>query len=137
MNENELDELRLKVAEARGLRAVNHPVDDDPSWIIEDANGNQLSGWWTKEYGAWADFFENHDYSRDIAAAWELAEDAEKVGVGFDLTNVRYEESKLIRYEATFYDPWGGPKSLEYKFEAATAPIAIARAFLAWKEGQP
>lgn len=76
------------------------------------------------------------DWPRDIAAAWELVKEAECQGVGFNLANEKFLEDGRIEYEATFYDPWGGPLATEYQISAPTAPEAISRAYFAWKEGK-
>jgi hypothetical protein len=78
-------------------------------------------------------------WPEDLSAAWELVEDAEAAGVGFELSNIHKDilTAKWLRtewaYDATFFDPIGGPVSLKYKAEDLTAPLAICRAWLFWK----
>jgi hypothetical protein len=139
---NNLDDLNKRI------REIRFPISNWP------ADRGQVCGWPYREDGctpgncsmrpgpevrACDDW---RDYTHDIAAAWELAGDAERAGVGFDLCNCETthyetgkEPTKTYSWVATFYDPWGGPACQEYKAEAPTAADAISRAYYAWRRG--
>ena len=85
-----------------------------------------------------------HDREIHFAPAWEVNIDhalellarAEQENAGFSLVNIRYHEDQRIAYVCTIYDPWGGPAHREFIREAPTMELAIATAWLAWKESK-
>ena len=156
---DELDELRLRIAKARGWRftKMTPGPNNDAQLPFRDrtlysftkpgeANANEY--WIEETIEEWPDNWrailhgwEIPDYPGMLAAAWELVEEAQVNNVGFDLANAEITlyttgEPPKVRYawEAIFYDPWGGEACKKYKRDAPTAPEAICRAWLAWKE---
>lgn len=147
---DELDELRLKIAKAKGYPASvwsihkwtdthdalefdYRPCTMGAEVMYPDDRGD-CPGLEMFVDGAWISV---PDWPRSIAAAWELITEAEGAGVGFDLCDVVYTQpSNVYFYEATFFDPIGGPNSKRYEARCSTVPEAICRAWLAWKEGK-
>jgi hypothetical protein len=138
---NDLDELDIKVAEAKGMIVV-YPTPEETAILhgCRVSSGVYVSTGRQHEWGPVVDYVPN--FASDIATAWELVGDAEQAGVGFDLCNCETthyetgkEPTKRYSWVAIFYDPWGGPACREYKAEAPTAADAIARAYYDWQEG--
>lgn len=130
----ELDELRERIAKALGyywreigrdaylaLAAGHGTVDRDAVRVDEpDAKS--------------ARHYRCPDFPRDIAAAWGLVEEINEAGYPVALLNLPapFVGGKPF-CEAKVYDK----SHTEMMFhQAATAPEAICRAWLAWKEAQ-
>jgi hypothetical protein len=134
------DELRLAIAKARGWTVYHYDKDyrDSCYYCLLNGDGypvndDYMNNHHQTEAEAWADC---PDWPTDLNAAFGLVREAEGQNVGFSLHNVSYDNGKRITYEATFYDPWGGPKCEKYSVEATTPARAICEAWLKWKESE-
>jgi hypothetical protein len=120
MTENE--ELCLKVAKLKGLFPVQNTLNDSVNlgtiFINKDASIVSLG-----------------NCPESIADAWKLFEEMEKVGVGFSVFNLQHSDNHWS-YQVTIYDPVGGPEYSEYHVEGSSVPLAICKAFIAWRESQ-
>jgi hypothetical protein len=80
------------------------------------------------------------NWPESIADAWELVEECQNAGVGFDICNVKHSVltsgQVYWQYEVTLYDPIEGPNSTEHKANADTTPLAICKCWIPWKEAQ-
>jgi hypothetical protein len=141
---NELDELRLKIAKVRGFTFGDYyPVDvirEHPvlgkSKTIRRPDGYTFTG--PREMGEaeiWEIALQNPyfpDWPRDIAAAYELVAEMPRMQLNWYAKTAKHSRGK------------GGPlwtcrinMMNIMDFLGATAPEAIARAYLAWKDAQP
>jgi hypothetical protein len=126
---NELEELRLRIAIRQGYRVATF----GEGYATLFPPGESLPN--GAEMLDLADYIDSvPDWPNDLTTAWELVEEAERAGVGFELSNILHALTGVIEYEATFFDPWGGPMSEKYKATASTAADAIARAFYDWRK---
>jgi hypothetical protein len=135
------DELRRRIAEARGWTIYHYDKGPRGYYCLLDDDGYPVNYEFREnERATEAEVWEKDcpDWPNDLNAAFELVREAEAQGVGFSLHNVTYNDQERIAYEATFYDPWGGPACEEYTVEAATPARAISEAWLLYKaqEGQ-
>jgi hypothetical protein len=133
------DELRLAIAKAFGLTVYHYDkgylnyyclLESDGYPVNENHRENERATeaeCWEKDCPNWP---------TDLNAAFELVEEAEVQNVGFGLCNVTRDDGKRITYEATFYDPWGGPACKKYTVEAKNPARAICEAWLQWKESE-
>jgi hypothetical protein len=135
-HERELDDLIIRIYETRGAKIRNIDWMKNECEMWSEQTQLRDGGWWVMS-------FRPENYSRDIAAAFELVEEAHTKGVGFDLANsetTHYEtgvdSTMTYSWIAIFYDPIGGPACKQYKAEAPTPAEAISRAYLAWREAQ-
>lgn len=145
------DELRLAIAIASGWRWMQYPAPnisketwltglfppDRPGripvcngynkiWLPSDEFAPRFSNWDEAPY--WDDGESKRgfpDWPRDIAAAWELAEEMAEIDCGVYATDgewscVMYMDGAGILAEAV----------------CSTAPRAIAEAYLLWKQAQ-
>lgn len=96
-------------------------------WRVERQRGN--SPWLVKRPDHEWSRIEQHAFSTDIAAAWQVVEKMQADGWGHKhLTHSQYAESPSVEW--TFMQPGKGIRSI-VKAEAMTAPLAICLAALA------
>jgi hypothetical protein len=129
---SELDELRLRIARLDG-------------WIFPGESEQGDIDYMLNHYG-----ISNHpvpDYPNDIAAAWELVDEMNHSGDGFvDLIYAIHDNGPQLKWLCEFrmLSKWivkNGNDPLDGRSDyilglAPTAPEAICRAWLAWKEAQ-
>jgi hypothetical protein len=106
---DELDELRVMIAEKRGWTKVRMTK-------ILGLRGHVPQHDWDDALPDWP---------RDIAAAWELVEEMRAARVVFNFT--------YIGYASRWYCELAGGR---YAKGGDTAPEAISRAYLQWKESK-
>jgi hypothetical protein len=133
------DELRLAIAKAFGLTVYHYDKGYLNYYCLLESDGYPVNeNHRENERATEAECWEKDcpDWPTDLNAAFGLVREAEGQNVGFSLHNVTYDNGKRITYEATFYDPWGGPKCEKYSVEAPTPARAICEAWLKWKESE-
>jgi len=120
------EELRIKAAELCGFvlqeRAVKSPSGDIAAWTRQRGNGCEVA------MGSGS----LPDYPHDIAAAWELVEEAEKTNRGVSLfrNDKGVWEMAFSRERPELRMP--GEKFIGPNDHATgdTAPLAVTRAFV-------
>lgn len=110
---DELDELNERIYRAQGWEKLQPPAY--PQWQRPGPNGVEV-------------MYAPRDYARDIAAAYELLEDA----YAYTVTGPNLNKSKKV--EAILYKAGNPPHG--WMGRGDRLPEAISRAWLAWKEGQ-
>jgi hypothetical protein len=130
------DELRVKIAEARGWRVDAIPSSGDYACITQliDPDGNIVQ---TAVLERSLAYFANPGgylpyWNRDLNLAAELTEYAQSKGAGFEVCDALHgTEKPFWDYECIIYDPVG-PACRKYKATAATEPRARSEAFYKW-----
>jgi hypothetical protein len=125
---NELDELRLRIAKAKGWgiykigvepRKYIYPLPPEDHINLDPADISDGEIHWQSDAPDWP---------RDIAAAWELWDEMTAAKVELELSNQFSERDPyMLKWSKGFGDIW-------HAVLAATVQKAIARAWLAWKE---
>ncbi|MFA6204329.1 MAG: hypothetical protein WC710_14220 [Gallionella sp.] len=129
MNRDEImamdaDALRLAIAEAKGWTEIdkgdgnlNKPFGRNPNAKYPTIMGIQYLP----------------DYSRDIAAAWGLVEDARKRGARLVMNDTAAQyRAAFITENVNMVQEFTMPSVKYWSWEEA-APLAICRAWLLWK----
>jgi hypothetical protein len=134
-HDRELGELRLKIAEAKGYAwhiwkthnydLMGNPNYDfrlkgDPEWRLLDVEPEDIDPCAKALIIRYA----IGNWPRDIAAAWELVEEAQAEP---------HEQAFELIYAPAVMTRWCAQIG-RYKARGATAPEAISRAYLAWQE---
>ena len=149
MTQEDLPELRLRIAKARGWRY--YEIRPSPLNDAQHVQGHVYTGfyrpgedndneYWTVTFidkwpGDWMTRYcanEIPDWPRDIAAAWGLVEEMIR-----SETIIEVKRNPLVhRLPDTWYVETYSETTGQKINSGATAPEAICRAWLAWKEGQ-
>lgn len=114
---DDLDDLRLKIAERYGwVNIKKSPFGEGIFGFLPDGKPSFIPDW-----------------TRDIATAWELVEEL-RVEEGCDIVIEVWDRTPprttvRVMVESSNHSP-------QYHGRGATAPEAICRAWLAWKEAQ-
>lgn len=147
MNIDEMtaEELRLEIAKAQGwgmylnasiqiLQLTNDP--GRKRYFEDQMNGclpvgaSEIIAFFPNNLNEWFDYWKLPNWPADISAAWKLVEEMHEKGYGVNI----YARDGVYSCEITSPDHMC--KQLFYEF-ADTAPLAICRAYLKWKQAQP
>jgi hypothetical protein len=113
---NELDELRLKIAELQGWTKKHGRMDQA---------SREPHDYFVKPDGLLSMY--PPDWPREIAAAWVLLEEMQQAGLNIEIN---------IWLNGYVIGIWRPGEQLLFKRRYDTAPEAICRAYRAWREAQ-
>lgn len=128
------DEIRLRIAKAKDAKIYKYFREGSRPFItFLKVDENVYSPCETSEVSFDCSIPE---YTTNIAAAWELVEEAEREGCGYTMSDCHHSDGR-ITHDFAFFDPVGGPVAHKYcADDAETVPIAICEAWLKREEGK-
>jgi hypothetical protein len=152
---DELDELRMNVAKAKGWRYFilaatpeneSRPKNREIERIFRPGEDvAYFAPYWEVKTelpleNIPPDYFglKIPSWTTDISAAWELVEEMKSQNVGVLISNsvTILPTPDIWTWEVALYDPIAGPHAEKYFAECPTIAEAICRAYLAWKQAQ-
>jgi hypothetical protein len=134
MNEQE---IRLEIAERNGWAIEETEVTPGEIMYCIFCGDAQVSDQYYDENNAWYEIICNNtlpDWPASIAAAWELVDDMDNNGKWVQMRTPFIDDGYWCGCTPKGITGWNGTPDLW--MNAPTAPLAICKAWLAWKRSE-
>jgi hypothetical protein len=130
------EEIRLEIAWRKKIR--NLTDESCELQVNENMPNIHPGGKYTHDAtGCWIECSADGTFwITHMGDAWTLLDEVSKLEIGYSIENSLYSMEDNPSVECVIYEPIGGPFSQKWGARENTAPLAICKAWLAWKRSE-